>query len=46
MITLLILYLAFCAGVVYFIGSIIPVLFKFSLCVFFILLFIFTLILL
>lgn len=42
MITALLLYFAFCAGVIYLIGSIIPVLFNVALGLFFIILIIFA----
>lgn len=45
MITALLLYFAFCAGVIYLIGSIIPLLFNAALGLFFIILIIFVIIL-
>lgn len=42
MITALLLYFAFCAGVIYLIGSIIPILFNVALGLFFIILIIFV----
>lgn len=45
MITALVLYFAFCAGVIYLVGSIIPVLFNVALGLFFIILIIFAIVL-
>lgn len=42
MITALLLYFAFCAGVIYLVGSIIPILFSVALGLFFIILIIFV----
>lgn len=46
MITALLLYFAFCAGLIYFIGYIIPALFNIALVVFFVILIIFAIVLL